>query len=257
MKFSIITPTYRRAAPLFTAVKSVFDQKYDSVEMVIVNDSPDFDYSTIEKDPWFLELVQGGKVKYVKNDQNMGVNFSRNRALDLVSMDSSFVSFLDDDDYLFPDSLVEISKYLKDKPPVSWLIADGYLGGQKFNQVKKIKEKYDCFWDIVFFKNLKGDCLHVLSRDLATSSKFATNIKNGEEWIYFVRLNAPVYKADIKAMVIGGYYKDGVTNTIKSMYLQNTFKLLFSRPRWSLKVYIYLLFRLPRAFLLYIRTKLF
>ena len=40
MKFSIITPTYKRADKLSRAVNSLRNQTYTDWEMIIVNDSP-------------------------------------------------------------------------------------------------------------------------------------------------------------------------------------------------------------------------
>lgn len=70
--------------------------------MIIVNDSPEYNYQRIEE---FLKDKNDKRIKYFKNDQNRGVNYSRNRAIDQISTDSDYTFFLDDDDRLTRDSL--------------------------------------------------------------------------------------------------------------------------------------------------------
>ena len=56
MKFTIITPTYNRPDELARAVESVLGQTYQDFQMVIINDSPDYDYTSFEN-------------KYISNDK--------------------------------------------------------------------------------------------------------------------------------------------------------------------------------------------
>ena len=95
MRFSIITPTYKRSDKLIRAVKSVQAQTYKDWEMVVVNDSPN-DETYIP----FASSINDPRIHYHVNKTNSGVNFTRNFALDRVSADSKWVVFLDDDDYL-------------------------------------------------------------------------------------------------------------------------------------------------------------
>ena len=88
MKFSIITPTYKRASLLERAVQSVVRQTYANWEMIISNDSPDDpSYKT------FLSSERDSRIRYYVNDMNRGVNYSRNFALDNVAKDSDWVVF--------------------------------------------------------------------------------------------------------------------------------------------------------------------
>lgn len=100
MKFSIIVPTHKRVDSLIRAVNSVLSQTYTDWELIIVNDSPfDTSYET------FTSSINDSRIRYHLNDTNRGVNFSRNSALDMLSADSKWVIFLDDDDYFAPDTL--------------------------------------------------------------------------------------------------------------------------------------------------------
>ena len=70
-------------------------------EMIIVNDSPDADYTQVEHNILTHKLKH--KIHYYKN-KNEGVNFSRNFVLDHVTA-KVIILFLDDDDQLSEKAL--------------------------------------------------------------------------------------------------------------------------------------------------------
>ena len=117
MRFSIITPTYKRPEKLARALLSVQAQTYQDWELIIINDSP--------QDPGYAEFashINDPRIRYKTNRLNSGVNFSRNAGLDLISADSKWVIFLDDDDYLAPDALQTFADLIDDHPSVSWFM---------------------------------------------------------------------------------------------------------------------------------------
>ena len=73
MKFIIITPTYNRPTELTRAVESVLGQTYQNFEMIIVNDSLFIITQNLKN-----KYKTNQKIIYIKNDENKGVNFSRN-----------------------------------------------------------------------------------------------------------------------------------------------------------------------------------
>ncbi len=247
MKFSIITPTYKRPKELIRAVQSVLDQNYLDFEMIIVNDSPDFDYSEFENG----EGIKDNRIRYFKNEKNTGVNFSRNFALESISKTSDYVVFLDDDDFLAKDSLRKVNDILtfskNKKIPIAWLVTNFCIEEISQTKVRKIKKKYNYFWDILLFKNIKGDATHTISRKLAISSRFSTKIKNGEEWFYFIKLPATVIYKDINTKDSNGYLPQGLTDILKDKYKGNT-KLLW-KEKITLKIFLYLLLRQTKCLL--------
>ena len=70
MKFSIITPTFKRQELLSRAVASLQAQTYKDWEMIIVNDSPK---DTAYHD--FTSSVNDSRIHYFVNEINRGVNY--------------------------------------------------------------------------------------------------------------------------------------------------------------------------------------
>lgn len=86
--------------------------------MIIVNDSPEYNYKGVEE---FIKNKNDKRIRYFKNDQNRGVNYSRNRAIDQISTDSDYTFFLDDDDQLTKDSLSKQIEIIQ-RTRTNWLL---------------------------------------------------------------------------------------------------------------------------------------
>lgn len=93
-KFSIILPTYNRAAFLPTAIDSVLRQTFQNYELIIIDDcsSDDTDKMILSR---YANEISIGKIIYKKNRSNVGASVSRNRGLGLAKND--WICYLDSD----------------------------------------------------------------------------------------------------------------------------------------------------------------
>jgi len=90
---SIITPVYNSEKTIKKALDSIFEQTYDDVEIICINDcSTDNTLKIIEKN------FSNNKIKIINNENNLGSGLSRNKGLKVA--DGKYLSFLDSDDYL-------------------------------------------------------------------------------------------------------------------------------------------------------------
>lgn len=107
---TVIIPTYKRTVDyLSRAVKSVANQTYKNVEIIVIDDSPDsYEYRSSIKD--YMESILNDSIKYYQNEKNMGGSLSRNRGIELANGD--FISFLDDDDEYMPEKIEKQLKYM-------------------------------------------------------------------------------------------------------------------------------------------------
>jgi glycosyltransferase involved in cell wall biosynthesis len=219
MKFSIITPTHKREKELERALMSVLSQDHPDWEMIIINDSPEISYD-------FISKIDDERIRYFVNDENKGVNFSRNRALSLVSKDSDYVIFLDDDDWLAVGALVKLSNILK-KHSHEWMVANRETYEMSLTQVHKDKIRYTYFYDVLLSKNIQGDMTHIIRRDIAQAAHFPYFVKQGEEWYYFLTL-PPGHFAyyNIKITETDGYLPGGLTEVLRDKYKENTSLLM-------------------------------
>ena len=112
-KVSIIITTYKRIEEFKKALTSAINQDYDNKEIIVIDDN---NLNSIEHKKIADYLKDYPEVIYHSNNKNIGAALSRNKGVELSS--GEFISFLDDDDILFPNKIrKEIMKYysLKNK----------------------------------------------------------------------------------------------------------------------------------------------
>lgn len=225
MKFSIITSTYKRTDLLSRAVESVLNQTHSDWEMIIVNDSPD-DSSYIN----FSENTKDSRIHYFKNEQNSGVNFSRNFALDNVSADSQFVIFLDDDDWFAKDALENFAKLISENQNEKWFVTNrAYAKGKSLTHFPKADTGYSYAWDYLISKRCKGDATHCIKTTLIRDTRFSKLILQAEEWIFFyqVGLKSKIFYHNHNSTISDGYNESSGLNFRKRTRLVQL-KTLFS-----------------------------
>jgi len=97
---SVILPTYNRAHLLDRSIKSVLKQTYENFELIVVNDGSSDEIERRVKEYQKLDK----RIKYVKNDKNLGVSSARNIGIKIAK--GEFIAFQDDDDEWLPLKLV-------------------------------------------------------------------------------------------------------------------------------------------------------
>lgn len=248
MKFSIITPTYRRPKELIRSLESVLNNEYSDWEMNIVNDSPNFDYSKFEE---FLEINKdkiNNRIKYFINEENMGVNFSRNFALKNISDDSDYLCFLDDDDYLNTKTFTKINEKLNSLESPEWLVANRFdtRKNKAITENNTKKEIINYFWDYLIMKKFNGDATHFISTKY--KNKKFSKVKNAEEWFFFIQLSEEFYYYNFDATFSTGYEELGMTNTYnKKEKFKNTKILIkesIQEKIFNLKLALYFFLRI-------------
>jgi len=88
---SIIICTYNRADLLPKAIDSVLSQDYRDFELIIIDDA------STDNTEQFVRGLTDGRIKYYKNDSNLGISKSRNKGVSLAS--GEYIAMLDSDDY--------------------------------------------------------------------------------------------------------------------------------------------------------------
>ena len=208
MRFSIITPTYKRADMLARAVSSLQAQTYTDWEMIIVNDSPkDENYSS------FASSINDARIHYHLNHTNSGVNFTRNSALEKISAESKWVIFLDDDDYLAPDALSTFQTLIHEHPHTNWFITNrAKKDGTPLTAVKKSNTFYSYIRDYLLLRRVRGDVTHAINTSCLHQMRFPTHVKQGEEWFFFYQLGLQekMFYHDHNSTITDGYDEQGL-----------------------------------------------
>jgi glycosyltransferase involved in cell wall biosynthesis len=97
--FSVLIPLYNKEKFIQNTLESVLNQTFCDFEIIIVNDG-----STDESEKIVFEF-QDARIRYFKQ-KNQGVSVARNLGISLAQ--SNYISFLDADDYWYPDFLEQM-----------------------------------------------------------------------------------------------------------------------------------------------------
>lgn len=114
---TVIMAVYNGGAFLAAAIESALRQTYSNLELVIVDDcSSDDSVLIIER------YLPDSRIVFVRNDHNVGVAASRNRALTLAK--GELVTFLDQDDIWLPHKLEIQVAAIQSHPEVGLMHAE-------------------------------------------------------------------------------------------------------------------------------------
>jgi glycosyltransferase involved in cell wall biosynthesis len=100
--FSVIIPLYNKENFIENTIKSVLQQTFADFEIIIINDG------STDKSEEIVLNIQDKRIRYY-NKKNEGVSLTRNFGITLANAD--FISFLDADDYWYPDFLKVMFDY--------------------------------------------------------------------------------------------------------------------------------------------------
>lgn len=207
--FSVVIPTCNRPQLALRAVKSVLNQSYDAVEIIVVNNGSS-SASKAEYDALFNDLKD--KITYIdlNNDYEIGFGPSAARNIAVKIATKEYIAFCDDDDeWTNVDYLQTVSEFLavhhqqvifSDQQAVSvdgTLIKKNWFNRAKLIQSPKVDD-FDGFFNVTasyFYRN--GGFPHlnstIYSRELLLENNgFCKFIDYEEDFELFHRLVAKV-----------------------------------------------------------------
>ena len=97
--FSVIIPLYNKENFIENTLKSVLDQGFNDFEVIIVNDG------STDKSEDKIKHFDDVRIKYF-SQENQGVSVARNFGISKAN--SNFITFIDADDYWYPEFLQEM-----------------------------------------------------------------------------------------------------------------------------------------------------
>jgi glycosyltransferase involved in cell wall biosynthesis len=138
-KVSVIIPTYNRFKYVLHTIKSVKEQTYPNIEIIVVNDHSTekeyYEYDWKENNIIMIHLEQNTKKKF----GYVCTNFVRNTGIERAS--GAYIAFCDDDDIWFPNKIENQIKSMQETG-CKMSSTDGLIGNGVFDN-KKIYEKYN------------------------------------------------------------------------------------------------------------------
>lgn len=111
---TIAIPTYKRIELLKEALESALKQEQvENYEIIIVDNDDNFENKECLK---LVESFNSHRVKYYKNEKNIGMFGNWNRCIELAN--GKYITLLNDDDWLEKNFLYEVMKIKQDKKAI-------------------------------------------------------------------------------------------------------------------------------------------
>jgi len=182
---SIVIPTYNYSTYVMTAIQSCLDQTYPNIEIIVGDDG------STDKTRELVEKNFGEKVMYIFQE-NSGVSAARNKGMHQAR--GEFLTFLDADDYLTPESIELRMDIFRRYPDIGIVVGESYTknaGGDKLSY--RPRQKADIvgkrFHEDLLLKRLAfATCTALVRSSLAKQVEFPPHISNGEDIAYFTRI---------------------------------------------------------------------
>jgi glycosyltransferase involved in cell wall biosynthesis/GR25 family glycosyltransferase involved in LPS biosynthesis len=128
-RVSVIIPTYKRPKNLTNALKSVVEQDYSDIEVIVVSDNgegSEFNQETKAIVESFLNINNKCIVKFMTHVVNRNGAAARNTGI--LASTGEYICFLDDDDIYLPGRLAKSIEKLKNTPKNIGAVYCGFLG---------------------------------------------------------------------------------------------------------------------------------
>lgn len=124
-KVSVLMPVYKTDENyLREAIESILSQTFEDFEFLILDDCPEDDREEIVKS------YNDDRIKYSKNEKNLGISASRNKLIDMAQ--GEYLAVMDHDDICLPDRFKKQVGFLDMHPDIG-------VCGSSFSWVHKNK----------------------------------------------------------------------------------------------------------------------
>lgn len=151
---SVIVPAYNRLESLKACIASIEQQYYEGLELIIVDDC-----STDGTAAYLTETYSTNEfVKIHINARNHGVNYARNRGVELAS--KPFILFIDSDDVMSPGSLAAVKACIASHPSVQHFL---FMVSDRVEELSAVTKNTKVFYKDWIAGGVTGDFTHVIS----------------------------------------------------------------------------------------------
>lgn len=110
-KVSVLMPVYKTSEKyLREAIESILSQTFEDYEFLILDDCPEDDREEI------IKSYKDKRIKYYKNEKNLGITPSRNKLIDMAK--GEYLAVFDHDDVSLPERFQKQVQYLDEHQDV-------------------------------------------------------------------------------------------------------------------------------------------
>ncbi len=178
---SVVLPVYNGERFISESIKSILNQSYQNIELIIVNDC-----STDKTEEIIKEFEKSDdRIRVIKNSSNLKLPKSLNVGFEQAK--GSYYTWTSDDNMYMPNAIETMVSYLKDHPDISMVYSD-YTNineiGDSIDKAELQASKY------LLVENVCGASF-MYTREIAEEvGKYDENLFLAEDYDYWIRISS-------------------------------------------------------------------
>ena len=215
-KISIIIPTYNRGRLIERSVKSVLEQDYRNLEVIVIDDC------STDNTEEVLKNLTDVRIEFIKHTQNKGANAARNTGIKAANGD--YIAFQDSDDEWMPEKLSKQMKIFEDSDDENlgivytafWKIEEKT---KKYIPSKDILKTSGDLHNVLLGKNfISTQTLLIKKECLLDVGIFDESLPRLQDWELLLRLSKDYHFYLVDEPLVNVYYtEDSISTNQKNL----------------------------------------
>ena len=216
---SVIIPTFNRKAAVIRAIKSVLNQTYKNIEVLVIDDA------STDGTEEVIKNISDIRVKYFKLEKNTKGTMPRNFGIEKSA--GEYIAFLDSDDEWLPSKLELQLGYMKSHETPNDSVLCFTNASILINKKKTVEVKNEeCFFEddivnYIFEKNsFVQTSTFMIRADIAKQVQFDPTLTKHQDYDFCIRLQNNGVKFLLFDKNLTLYYSDINSNQISSFSVE-------------------------------------
>lgn len=176
---TVIITTHNRSDKLKNAIRSVLNQTYVNIEIIVVDD-----YSSDDTELTIKEFISKyNNIKYYRLDKPSGANVARN--IGIMNANGIYITGLDDDDVMLENRIINFINNYDDK--FAFICSQCYYQmTHEYKKIKKIKS-YISLNDMLYYNHV-GNQVFSKKQNFIDAGNFDENILAAQDYDMWIRM---------------------------------------------------------------------
>lgn len=216
---SVVIPTYNRAFCIEGAIKSVLNQTWKNLELIIVDDA------STDNTEEIVKTINDDRITYIKLPQNAGANHARN--VGIQNAKGKYIAFNDSDDHWVPEKLEKQMKLMRLEERIGNNVGCVYCIVEKTEngKVTEIAPKLEDLGENLYgdlYKTLQ-ECMFISTQTMLVKKSvfedvgyFNENLKRLQDWELLLRISQKYQFSLVQEVLVNAYIqKDCISRNSK------------------------------------------
>lgn len=223
-KISVIIPTYNRANLIERSVRSVLDQTYDNLEVIVVDDCSTDDTGEV------IEKIKDPRLRYNKLPSNQGVSNARNVGVSLAT--ASLIAFQDSDDRWRKDKLEKQMEYWRAHPEYS-MVYSSYVYHAEEEECYQVPsenmqgELEGTIFTSLLLRNTIGAPTILMRKEcFLQCGGFDVSYKSLEDWEFVLRFSKEYQIGFVKEALMDAYLSRNSVSSAAGAYYESRCRMI-------------------------------